>query len=186
MPDAELNWATHCEVLVSKANRKHIPVRTFGGDKVFHVSLVDAQRMLNDRRAFRLADDPLELQIVHGGHVAEPGRPDLSLTMPASVIHGSAVGSEPCRVLVEGYANVKKHLMSDRIQRRIRLGLSLAEVSRQFRGRGCSPQRISAIERASHVHPETIQAYDLALEAAIAQRKKLDGAILKIRAELEV
>jgi hypothetical protein len=92
---------------VSRRNRKDVPVRTYGGDKLFRVSRKEADRMLADRQVFVLADSPLELQLLRPPHWRPkplgPDRPDLSLLMSPSVIMSAASGAKASIELVKGW-----------------------------------------------------------------------------------
>jgi hypothetical protein len=100
-------WATFIEGLVmSKRNRKDIPVRTYNGSNFFRVSREEADYMLAHRQAFVLAECPRELQLMQGPPLAPPPlTPDLSLLMSPTVIRSASQpkAGHAAKATVEGW-----------------------------------------------------------------------------------
>jgi hypothetical protein len=79
------------------SGKRNIPVRDSSARKIlFYASRSSAQEMVDRNAAFVLANDPLEIALNSRARrtaleISEL-RPDQSLTMPPSVIHGAALG----------------------------------------------------------------------------------------------
>jgi len=72
---------------------------------LFRVSRKRAEEMVDKKTAFVLSISPFAIALCRGPRVPATldGRPDVSLTMPPSVVASAAEGVRACQMIVDGY-----------------------------------------------------------------------------------